>query len=869
MITSEFIPRKNSQNMLKNKNILYIVISLAIFVVLALVYNNPVISGKQLLQHDIVQYKGGAKELLDYRANTGKETYWSDAMFGGMPTYQTGAQFRGDVIKKIDDVFNFLPKPANFIFLFFAGFFLLGYVVTKNWKYALLGATFFGLSTYFYIIIAAGHNGKAATLVYFAPLLAGILLVYIRKKYIIGFIVTSLFMGLQICANHPQMTYYLFLALAFLFISELVRAAKGKTEWKHFFISSGILGLAMILGVGMNSQRLLANSEYVKETVRGKQILKSAHNSKDDDGMKKQEILNWSYGKTETLNLFIPRLLGGSSTEEVSDEFKKELRTSLENQTDDEEQIQGIFDQVVNGVPMYWGDQPGTSGPAYQGAVVIFLAILGFFFANRKYRYWILGASILSILLAWGSNFLPLSDVFIDYVPLYNKFRAPSSILVVVELLFPLIAIIGLYRFYNDDSSELMTEAYKQKILLYVGGGVLGFTLLIILFAESLFGFESSSETGKIPDFIMTVIKDERARMLRIDAIKAFIYVLITFGVLFLSLKKKLSQNIALVVIGLVSLLDLWTVDKRYLNNDNFVDKTLAQEPYVTENNEYLASKAGNNTFLLDLLSRANMNKALQEIADKDKNHYRIFNQILGPFGETNTSYFKSSVGGYHAVKLRRYDDLINHYFYAEDSTKSAQIPNILSLLNTKYVVGGTVEQPQIQINPRANGNAWFVSDIKFVNSPNEEIDEIGSIETKKTAVISSDDKKYFEGKTIAADSTAFLDLTKYQANELEFKTQSKTPQLAVLSEIYYPKGWKMFVDEKEVPYIKADYLLRAVFVPAGNHTVKMLFEPEVITKGKTISLIAFGLFVLLSILGIFWLYRKYEGTSRDLSEIS
>lgn len=853
----------------KNKNILFVAISLVVFILLAVAYANPIISGKQLLQHDIVQYKGGAKELLDYRANNEQETYWSDAMFGGMPTYQTGAQFRGDVIKKIDDVFNFLPKPANFIFLFFAGFFLLGYVVTKNWKYALLGATFFGLSTYFYIIIAAGHNGKAATLVYFAPLLAGILLVYIRKKYILGFIVTSLFMGLQICANHPQMTYYLFLALAFLFISELVRAAKGKTEWKHFFISSGILGLAMILGVGMNSQRLLANSEYVKETVRGKQILKSAHNSKDDDGMKKQEILNWSYGKTETLNLFIPRLLGGSSTEEVSDEFKKELRTSLENQTDDEEQIQGIFDQVVNGVPMYWGDQPGTSGPAYQGAVVIFLAILGFFFANRKYRYWILGASILSILLAWGSNFLPLSDVFIDYVPLYNKFRAPSSILVVVELLFPLIAIIGLYRFYNDDSSELMTEAYKQKILLYVGGGVLGFTLLIILFAKSLFGFENSSETGKIPDFIMTVIKDERARMLRIDAIKAFIYVLITFGILFLSLKKKLSQNIALVVIGLVSLLDLWTVDKRYLNNDNFVDKTLAQEPYVTENNEYLASKAGNNTFLLDLLSRANMNKALQEIADKDKNHYRIFNQILGPFGETNTSYFKSSVGGYHAVKLRRYDDLINHYFYAEDSTKSAQIPNILSLLNTKYVVGGTVEQPQIQINPRANGNAWFVSDIKFVNSPNEEIDEIGSIETKKTAVISSDDKKYFEGKTIAADSTAFLDLTKYQANELEFKTQSKTPQLAVLSEIYYPKGWKMFVDEKEVPYIKADYLLRAVYVPAGNHTVKMLFEPEVITKGKTISLIAFGLFVLLSILGIFWLYRKYEGTSRDLSEIS
>lgn len=842
--------------MLKNKNIIFIVISLAIFVVLALVYNSPIITGKQLLQHDIVQYKGGAKELLDYRANNNTETYWSDSMFSGMPTYQTGAQFRGDIIKKIDDVFNFLPKPANFIFLLFAGFFLLGYIVTKNWKYALLGATFFGLSTYFYIIIAAGHNGKVATLVYFAPLLAGILLVYIRKKYIIGFIVTALFMGLQIAANHPQMTYYLFLALAFLFISELVRAAIGKTEWKHFLISSGILGLAMILGVGMNSQRLLANSEYVKETVRGKQILKSEHNSKDDDGMKKQEILNWSYGKTETLNLFIPRLLGGSSTEEVSDDFKKELRASLESQTDDENQIQAVFDQVINGVPMYWGDQPGTSGPAYQGAVVIFLTVLGFFFAWKKYRYWILGASILTILLAWGSNFLPLSDIFIDYVPLYNKFRAPSSILVVVELLFPLIAIIGLYRFYND---EKLTEDYKQKILLYVGGCVMGITLLIILFAKSFFGFESSAETGKIPDFIMTVIKDERARMLRIDAIKALIYVLITFGVLFMSLKKKLSQNIALIIIGFVSLFDLWSVNKRYLNSDNFVDKTFAQDPYITENNEYLASKAGNNPLLNDLLSRANMNKVLQEIADKDKTHYRIFNQILGPFGETNTSYFKSSVGGYHAVKLRRYDDLINHYFYSEDSLKSAQISKILNLLNTKYVIGGSTDQPQIQINPNANGNAWFVSDIKLANTPNEEIDLIGSIDSKKTAVVNIEDKKYFEGKNISADSTAILDLTKYQANELEFKTQSKTPQLAVFSEIYYPKGWKMFIDEKEVPYIKANYLLRAVYVPAGNHNVRMIFEPEVIEKGKIISMIAFGLFVLLSLVGIFLLTRKSD----------
>lgn len=841
--------------MLKNKNILYIVISLAVFVVLALAYANPVISGKQLLQHDIVQYKGGAKELLDYRANNGTETYWSDAMFGGMPTYQSGAQFRGDIIKKIDDAFNFLPKPANFIFLLFAGFFLLGYVATKNWKYALLGASFFGLSTYFYIIIAAGHNGKVATLVYFAPLLAGILLVYIRKKYILGFIVTSLFMGLQIAANHPQMTYYLFLALGFLFLSELIRAATGKTPWKHFLLSSGILGLAMVLGVGMNSQRLLANSEYVKETVRGKQILKSEHNAADNDGMKKQEILNWSYGKLETLNLFIPRLMGGASNEEGSEQMMQKVQELVQENVSSQEEYNQIA-KGFGGSLTYWGEQPGTSGPAYQGAIVVFLAILGFFFGWKKYRYWILGASILSILLAWGSNFMPLSDLFIKFVPMYDKFRAPSSILVVVELLFPLIAIIGLYRFFND---EKLTEEYKQKILIYVSGTVLGITLLLILFGKSILGFSTSNETSYLPPYLLDYIVGERFNMFRIDAIKAVIYVAITFLMLYFSLKKKISQNVALIVIGVVSLFDLWTVNKRYLNNDNFVDKTFAQTPFITENSDYLIGKAGNSELLNDLLSRVNMNKTLETIAEKDKTHYRVFNQLLGPFNETNTSYYKSSVGGYHAVKLRRYDDLINHYFYADDSVKSSQIPQILNLLNTKYVVGGKLEEPQVQINPEANGNAWLVSDIKFVNTPNEEIDEIGNINSKKTAVISVDDKKYFEGKTLAADSTAFIDLTKYQANELEFKTQSKTPQLAVFSEIYYPKGWKMFVDEKEVTYIKADYLLRAVYVPAGNHNIRMIFEPKVIAKGKVISLIAFGLFLLLSLVGIFLLNRKSD----------
>ena len=834
----------------ENKNIFYIAGSLILFIAIALIYTNPVFQGKEIIQHDIVQYKGGAKELLDYRAKHGEETYWSDAMFGGMPTYQTGAQFRGDVIKHVDNALNFLPKPANYLFLLFAGFFLLGMTAVRNWKYALLGATFFGLSTYFYIIISAGHNGKVHTIAYFAPLLAGILLVYIRKKYLLGFAVTALFMGLQIAANHFQMTYYLFIGIGFLFLSELIRVLLKKNDWKHFGISSGVLALAFLLGIGMNSQRLLANREYAEETVRGKQILedeKQNHASKD--GMNRDAMLMWSYGKLETLNLFIPRIYGGSSQEKGSDRIMQNIQDLVQENATSQEEV----DNIVKGFssPTYWGEQPGTAGPAYQGAVVCFLAFLGFFFAPKKYKFWILGASVLTIMLAWGSNFLIVSDLFIDFVPLYNKFRAPSSILVVVELLFPLIAIVGLYSFFNNKN---LTTEYKQKVLMYAGGGVLVFLLLILVFGKSLLGFYTETEKRYLPPYILDYLIDERYGMFREDSIKAIFYVGAVLGVLFLTMKQKLTQNIALIIIGAVSFFDLWSVNKRYLNNDNFVDKEFVQEPFVTEVSDYLIEKAGDNTEVQRLLAQAEMNKTLSILTEKDKGHYRIFNSITSPFNETTTSYFKSSVGGYHAVKLRRYDDLINQYFSETDNKKTL---NILNMLNTKYILFGSLQEPRAEINPNANGNAWFVSDIQFVKTPNEEIKAVGEIDNKKTAVVSVEDQKYFEGKTLQSDSTAVIELKNYQPNQLEFKTQSKTPQLAVFSEIYYPKGWKMLLDGKEVPYIKANYLLRAVFVPAGNHEVRMVFEPEVIEKGKMISMSAFGIFLLLSVGGFLKFRRK------------
>ncbi len=834
---------------MKKNNLIYIAGCLLLFIIIGFLYANPVLSGKQLFQHDIVQYKGGARELLDHRAQYGQETYWSDSMFGGMPTYQMGSQFRGDLIKQVDNLLNFLPKPVNYLFLLFSGFFLLGLVAVRNWKYALLGATFFGLSTYFYIIIAAGHNGKVHTIAYFAPLLAGILLVYIRKKYITGFIVTTLFMGLQVAANHPQMSYYLFIGLGFLFLSELVRAVLGKTDWKHFGIASGTLALAFVLGVGMNSQRIMANAEYVTETVRGKQILTHEFQTSDQSGMEKQSILMWSYGKLETLNLFIPRLMGGGSSEKEGGPMMENIQQLVQENA----RSQAEVDNIVRGLssPTYWGEQPGTSGPAYQGAIVIFLAVLGFFFARKKYRYWILGASVLTIMLAWGSNLMFLSDLFIDFVPFYNKFRAPSSILVVVELLFPLIAILGLYRFFKD---QTLDDAYKQKILTSVTAVFAAVLLLLLVGGTSILGFYNATEKAYLPPYLLDYLADERYGMFRDDAIKALIYVLICATVLFMALKKKLGQNVALIIIGVISIFDLWTVNQRYLNDGNFVDAIFAEEPFQTEVTDILIDKVGDNRELQSLLMHAHVNKTLETIAEKDKGHYRIYNQAINPFNETNTSYFKSSVGGYHAVKLRRYDDLIGHYFSNLDTVK---VPRILNMLNTKYMIFGDEQQPEAVPNPYANGNAWFVSDVKFVNTPNEEIDQIGIIDTKKTAVIAAADKKYFDGKTLAADSTATLKLTDYKADALEFRTQSKTPQLAVFSEIYYPHGWKILIDEKEVPYIKANYLLRAVHIPAGEHTVRMVFEPEVIARGKIISMIAFGLFLALTLGGIWKLYEK------------
>lgn len=833
----------------KYRSTLYIVGSVLFFIALAYLYAYPVLMGKQLFQHDIIQYKGGAEELLNYRAENGKETYWSDSMFGGMPTYQMGAQFPGDMIKTLDKVLMVFPKPINYFVLLFSGFFLLGMVAVRNWKYALLGALMFGFSTYFYIIIAAGHNGKVHTIAYFAPLLAGLLLIFLRQKYFLGFVITTLAMALQLAANHPQMTYYLFIALGIFFLSEFIRVVVKKLPFKPFLISTAIAAVAMGLAVGMNAQRLLANSEYVTETVRGKQLLNTESQNEKASGMEKESMLAWSYGKLETLNLFIPRMMGGGSSEKEGVEMMEDIQTLIQENAQSQEEVNRIISAFAS--PTYWGDQPGTSGPAYQGAVVIFLAILALFFADKRFRYWILGATMLTIGLAWGSNFIALSDVFIDFVPFYNKFRAPSSILVVAELLLPLLGMVGLYAFFNGQE---ISVAVKTKKLFIVGGTVVALLVIFILAGKGLFGFLTDAEATYMPSYMKDYLIEKRYGFFKADALKTLLYVLIVIVVLYLALKQKLAQNIALIIIAAVSTFDLWTVNQRYLNEENFVEAEFAQNPFQTEITDYLVDKVGDKKELQSLLAYAKVNYAIQEIAQKDQGHYRVYNQTIGPFSETNTSYFKSSVGGYHAVKLRRYDDLINYYFSKSDTVKT---PKILNMLNAKYMIFGDTQNPEVVHNPFTNGNAWLVSEIEEAKNANEEIEKIGVVDTKKVAVIGKEDGAYFKDKKMAKDTLASIQLVKYEPNHLSFTSKSATPQLAVFSEIYYPHGWKMFIDGKEVPYIKANYLLRAVHVPAGNHTIEMTFQPEVIEKGKMISMSFLGLFIVLSIGGGYYSRRN------------
>ncbi|WP_068595977.1 YfhO family protein [Vaginella massiliensis] len=876
---------------MKNKNLIFSLVTLVFFALVAIFYCAPVFSGKAIVQPDIINYVGSSKEMLTYQEQLGENVYWSDAMFGGMPTYQTGAQYDVDIIKSIDRLIRFLPRPADYIFLLFAGFFILGLTLFRNWKYALTGSIFFALGAYYFIIIAAGHNAKVHAIAYFAPLVAGILLLY-RRKYILGFLLTALFMGLELAANHIQMTYYLFLVMLVYVIVQAYDSFK-KKDLAHFFKASGLVAVATVLALGLNAPRLLSTYEYSKETTRGKSDMTLLRSN--ESGLEKEYITQWSYGKLETLNLFIPNLYGGASS--GGEDHLKHYIATLQNMQytlgEDEFNQQAFQMLVSQSRSPYWGEQPGTSGPAYQGAVVVFLFVLGLFLVRgkwEKYKWWLLSATVLSIVLAWGKNFSLLTDFFIDYFPMYDKFRAVSSILVMAELTMPLLAILCLYVYFQEQNHSTETK----KIVLYVSGTVVGFLILLFLFGGSIFSFTNEFDGMMKQQFIQLVqqygpnnvgfwdnnlnelnkaIVQDRIELFKADTLRTLIFVLLTVVVL-LAYHYQILKNktIALFAIGLFALVDGLTVNKRYLNDDNFISKHYVDNPFPTEMSPRLESEANLNNQVMRLAYQVPINNTLKQISDKDKSHYRVYNETLGKFNEATTSYFVNSIGGYHAAKLGRYQDIIDVYLSDDPKMEAHGIKdrtgmvNVLNMLNTKYFIFGQVNEHEINQNPQALGNAWFTSDIKWAENANEEILAIQHIDPKKTTILNKNLQK--ENINFVADSTAQIKLTNYSPARLLYESNSKTPQLAVFSEVFYPHGWKAFVDGKEVNILKANYFLRALPLDAGTHKIEFVFEPEVIATGKIVAIVSLVLLLIAIGFGGFTLWKNHKDQPNTAAEV-
>jgi len=859
---------------MKNKNLIFSAVAVIIFAILAIVYCSPVLSGNSIVQPDIVNYKGSAQEMQQFHEHTGENTYWSNAMFGGMPTYQTGAQYDYDFIKSVDQALRFLPRPADYIFLLFTGFFILGMVLFRNWKYALAGSVFFALGTYFFIIIGAGHNAKVHAIAYFAPLVAGIILLY-QRKYILGFLLTALFMGLELSANHPQMTFYLFLIMTVYFIVELIQAVKLK-KIKSFAIATGLLVFACVIGAGLNSTRLLTTYEYGKETIRGKSEMTLLQDKKE--GLDHDYITHWSYGKLETFNLFIPDFMGGASQPKeqnlrnyIAEIQKQQHLINLNDQFNAQ-----AFDYLASSpVSTYWGDQPGTSGPAYQGAVVVFLFFLGLFLIRNKwskYKWWLFIATVLSIILAWGKNFAGLTNFMIDYFPFYDKFRAVSSMLVMAEFTMPLLAALTLYVFFKDES---LTDEYKKKILTYSGGIVLGILLILYLFGGSFFDFSTGYDLQNKQQYlelakqynpqaygtwdtllnnVNKALRQDRIDMFKADTLRTLIFVILTFALLFLYQIKKIKNNLIVVLgIAFLALIDGWQVDKRFLNDENFIDEMFVDNPFPTQLSPKLIEGAKENYHLAGIAQKVSFNKSLDSLRRADKTQYRVFDNIFDAFNDATTSYFVSSVGGYHGAKLHNYQDVIDLYFSGSEKSKQlgisqAHIQKILNLLNTKYMVHGSPQSPLVQKNNEAYGNAWLVSDVKWVQNANEEILALRDADLKRSVVLGGELKSQIKGSFVPENNSS-IQLTNYQPSRLVYKANITSPKIAVFSEIYYPYGWTLKVDGKKRSILKADYFLRAVQLEKGDKEIVMEFNPPTVKTGNTVTL-AFNVIFILLILG-------------------
>jgi len=795
------------------------------FVVASLAYFNPVLQGKQIFQSDIMQYIGMAKQQNDFRETTGQETYWTNSAFGGMPTYQLGAHYPHNYIKKLDHTLRFLPRPADYLFLYLAGFYLLLLVLKVDYKLAALGALAFGFSTYLIIILGVGHNAKAHAIAYMPLVLSGVILTF-RGKYFYGFLLTTIAMALELVANHFQMTYYLLFIVICIGLAYFVDAYK-----KQMLVHYGKAILVMILGVvvalGLNASNLMATKEYADTSTRGKSELtiNSDGSAKElTNGLDYDYITEYSYGILESFNLFIPRFMGGGSGDSLPSDSKTvdeilKLGASPQEAT-----------EILSQLPAYWGDQPIVAAPAYIGSIVIFLAVLALFLVRGRLKWWITTAFLLSLFLSWGKNFSFLTEFFIDYVPMYDKFRAVSSIQVIIELVVPVLAVLGLHQWFNS----FVSDEKKQKALIQSVSIVGGITLVFIFFKSSLFDFSSIYDQmirEQLGIAIVDAVREDRMSLLTTDSIRSLVFVLLAAGTLWVFFKSKIKEITAIGVLTLLIVLDLGLVDRRYVNNDDFVPARAMEQPF---------QKNGADEQIL-----------------KDEGHFRVYD-LVNRNNPARASYFHKSMGGYHAAKPRRFQEIDDFYISQGDI-------GILNMMNVRYIItqnknGG----PYAQRNPYANGNAWFVENALMAETANDEIRLLDSLNSKTTAVINREFMNLIPAKKIVRDSTASILLTSYNPQHLVYEASTKSEQLAVFSEVYYPKGWNAYINDTPAEYFRADYLLRAMSIPAGTNKIEFKFEPHVIENGSKISLGSSFLFALIFVGGLYYKLRKKEIVTKE-----
>lgn len=785
------------------------------FILVAVIYFYPVLEGKKIYQSDIVQYTGMAKEQNDFRKENNEEPYWTNSAFGGMPTYQLGANYPHNYIKKLDSVLRFLPRPADYLFLYFIGFYILLSVLKIDPLKAFFGALAFGFSTYLIIILGVGHNAKAHAIAYMPLVLAGVLLVY-QKKYIVGGLLTLFAAALEIQANHFQMTYYLLLLLLVVSVFYVYQFIKDKA-YKELGKVLGVFVIAGVLAVGANATNLLATSEYAAFSTRNKSELTFDENGApkvNSNAMSYDYITEYSYGKAESLNLLAPRLFGGSNHEDLG--VDSEMYSFITQQgVPPHEAV-----EIVQQMPTYWGDQPIVAAPAYIGIVVFFFFVLAIFVVdNRKLKYALITGALLSLFLSWGKNFSFLTDFFIDFVPMYNKFRAVSSIQVLLELCVPVLAILGFSRFFKiEDKNEQWNALWKS--------GAIVFGLLTLLFVfKGTFDFAGGNDgyyaQNYGPEF-MSALRKDRMSLFTKDILRSMGFVLAAFAILFLHNKGSLKEIRAVILIGLLFCVDLVPIDKNYVNKEDFVFAREMDEPFQP--------------------TEADL-KILQ-----DTTHFRVF-EVNGQMSSARSSYFHKSIGGYHAAKPRRMQQLFD-YQIAKNNV------GVLNMLNVKYIIqNGEDGKPVALINPAANGNAWFVEKIKWVASPDEEMKVLDSLDFKNVVVMNSLENS-FKGN-IEKDSTASITLRTYRPNYLKYTSNNSKNGFGVFSEVYYENGWKATIDGKETEIYNVDYVLRGLSIPAGKHTIEFKFEPQVVQTGSKIALTSAILIFLLLLGGVYFETKK------------